>query len=105
MGRRRPPSDFDDEDEPRRRRRPLGRAPIYDDDDYDAPPPRRKSLWPLLIIMLLVWGGIFGAIACSHFVSDLPDVRNLLTAPNARDVTILDDHDRLVARRGLMQGA
>ena len=87
------------------RRRPLGRAPVNDYDDGEPPPPRRKPLWPLLIIMLLVWGGIFGAIAWSHFVSDLPDVRNLLTAPNARDVTILDDRGRQVARRGLTQGA
>src|SRR5580693_2969625 len=104
MGRRRPPSDFDD-DEPRVRRGPVSRAPVYDDEDDDLPPPRRKSLWPLLLLMLVIWGGIFGAIAWSHFVSDLPDVRDLLTAPNSRDVTILDDHGRLVARRGLTQGA
>jgi penicillin-binding protein 1A len=104
MGRQRPPTDFDD-DEPRGRRRPMARRPVYDDDEEDAPPPRRKSFWPLLLAMVLVWGGIFGAIAWSHFVSDLPDVRNLMTALNARDVTILDDHDQLVARRGLLQGA
>src|SRR5215469_4773959 len=105
MGRRRPPSDDFDDDEPRApRRRPMARMPEYDDED-DAPPPKRKPLWPLMLVMLIVWGGIFGAIAWSHFVSDLPDVRNLLTSPNARDVTILDDHDQLVARRGLMQGA
>ncbi|HEY2837327.1 MAG TPA: PBP1A family penicillin-binding protein [Rhizomicrobium sp.] len=82
----------------------MTRMPEYDDED-DAPPPRRKPLWLLMLVMLVVWGGIFGAIAWSRFVSDLPDVRNLLGAPNARDVTILDDHDRLVARRGLLQGA
>ena len=105
MGRRRPPSNFDD-DEPRERRSPIAYTPAYDDDMDEAPAPRRrKPLWPLVLVMLVVWGGIFGAIAWSHFVSDLPDVRNLLTTPNARDVTILDDHGRLVARRGLMQGA
>ena len=104
MGRRRPPSDFDDEDAPRIvRRRPMARIPDYDDED-EAPPPRRKSLWPLMLVMLVVWGGIFAAIAWSHFVSDLPDVRNLFSASSARDVTILDDHGRLVARRGQMQG-
>ena len=105
MGRRRPPSDFDEDDEPRfERRRPMTCAPIYDDEE-DPPPPRRKPLWLFTLMMLLVWGVIFGAIFWSHFLSDLPDVRDLLTAPNARDVTILDDHDRLVARRGLTQGA
>src|ERR1700759_1032114 len=104
MGRRRPPSDYED-DEPRVRRRPMARMPDYDDEDETPPPPRRKSFWPLMLAMLVIWGGIFGAIAWSHFVSDLPDVRNLMTASNARDVTILDDHDQLVARRGLMQGA
>ena len=105
MGRRRPPSDFDEDDEPRfERHRPTARAPHYDDED-DFPPPRRKSLWPVALTMLVVWGVIFGAIFWSHFLTDLPDVRDLLTAPNARDVTILDDHGQLVARRGLTQGA
>src|ERR1700742_2275617 len=104
MGRRRPPSDYED-DEPRVRRRPMARMPDYDDEDEAPPRPRQKSFWPLILAMLVIWGGIFGAIAWSHFVSDLPDVRNLMTTSNARDVTILDDHDQLVARRGLMQGA
>ena len=54
--------------------------------------------------MLLVWGGIFGAIFVSHFVSSLPDVRNLLATGPSQDITILDDQGLLIARRGLTQG-
>jgi len=54
--------------------------------------------------MLLAWGVIFGAILLSNFFSGLPDVHNLLLASPSRDVTILDDRGRLIARRGLTQG-
>jgi penicillin-binding protein 1A len=57
-----------------------------------------------VLVMLLVWGGIFGAIFVSHFVSSLPDVRNLLATGPSQDITILDDQGRLIARRGLTQG-
>jgi hypothetical protein len=30
--------------------------------------------------MLLAWGAIFGAVFFSHFLSDLPDVGNLMVA-------------------------
>ena len=79
--------------------------PVYDDEEEgDFEPPRRR-IWPYVLAMLLVWGVIFGAILWSHFLSDLPDVRNLLTAPGSRDITLLDDHGRMIARRGLTQGA
>jgi penicillin-binding protein 1A len=48
---------------------------------------------------------IFSAILWSHFLSDLPDVRNLLASASSRDITILDDRGRMIARRGLTQGA
>jgi penicillin-binding protein 1A len=54
--------------------------------------------------MLIIWSVIFGAIYYSHFLSELPDVKNLMAAGPSRDVTILDDHGRVIARRGLMQG-
>ncbi len=74
MGRRREPPEFDDE--PRVLRRSA--APVYDDEEEDfEPPPRRKRIWPFALMVLLVWGVIFGAIVWSHFLSDLPDVRNL----------------------------
>ncbi len=80
--------------------------PVYDDEEDDfEPPPRRKRIWPFALMMLLIWGVIFGAILWSHFLSDLPDVRNLLVAPSSRDITIMDDRGRMIARRGLTQGA
>jgi len=107
MGRKRPPSDFDD-DAPRIYRRVAAPAPFYDDEDdedFDPEPPPRRRIWPYVVVMILVWGVMFGAIVWSHFISDLPDVRNLTATAAPRDVTILDDHGRLVARRGLTQGA
>ena len=104
MGRRREPPNFDDE--PRVQRRYVAPAPVYDDEeDAFEPPPRRRRVWPFALMMLLVWGVIFGAILWSHFLSDLPDVRNLLVAPSSRDITIMDDRGRMIARRGLTQGA
>ncbi|MEO8895652.1 MAG: transglycosylase domain-containing protein, partial [Rhizomicrobium sp.] len=81
--------------------------PFYDDEgeDFDPEPPPRRRIWPYALVMLAVWGVMFGAIVWSHFISDLPDVRNLTATAAPRDVTILDDHGRLVARRGLTQGA
>jgi penicillin-binding protein 1A len=76
----------------------------------DAPPPQkpgrgRKSSWPFIVVMFAIWGLIFGAVIFSHFISGLPDVRNLMKAGPSQDVTILDDRGRLIARRGLTQGA
>ena len=82
-----------------RRRRQQSRAP------QDAPPPqrRRKAAWPFVLLMLGAWVLIFGAIFYSHFLSQLPDVKNLFTTSLSRDVTILDDRGRLIARRGVVQ--
>src|ERR1700761_328503 len=102
MARRQPPT-FDDP--PRGRSRPAPMPEFDDKDDFEPAPPRRKRVWPYAFLMLLVWGGIFGAIVWSHSLSDLPDVSNLLAAPPSRDITILDDQGRLIARRGLVQGA
>jgi penicillin-binding protein 1A len=72
-----------------------------------APPPkpRRKATWPYVLVMLAAWGFIFGGLFFSHFLSSLPDVRNLMVTGPSQDVTILDDRGRLIARRGLTQGA
>jgi len=77
--------------------------------DDGAPPPKkqvrgRKSSWPFILAMFVIWGLIFGAVVFSHFISGLPDVRNLMKAGPSQDVTILDDRGRLIARRGLTQG-
>jgi penicillin-binding protein 1A len=55
--------------------------------------------------MLGAWGLIFGGLFISHFVSNLPDVGHLMVGGPSQDVTILDDRGRLIARRGLTQGA
>src|SRR4051812_4725705 len=71
----------------------------------EAPGPvKRKVIWPYTLVMLLAWGVIFGAIYVSHVVAGLPDVGNLMATAPTRDVTILDDHGRLIARRGLTRG-
>jgi penicillin-binding protein 1A len=110
MGKRRLPPDFDDK--PRAHRGPGSYVPSRDDmrDEEDAydyefePAPRRKRIWPFAIAMLLVWGVIFGAVFWSHFIAGLPDARNLLTGPASRDITVLDDKGRMIARRGLVRG-
>ena len=61
-------------------------------------------MWPVIVAMVLAWAVIFGAIAYSHLLSELPDVKNLLAEGPSRDVTILDDQGRMIARRGLTLG-
>jgi penicillin-binding protein 1A len=82
-----------------------GSAPNVEFSDAAAPkPPRRRRSWPYAVLMLLVWGAIFASIVFSHYISGLPDVRNLMAAGPSQDATILDDRGRLIARRGLTQG-
>jgi penicillin-binding protein 1A len=69
------------------------------------PKPKRKATWPYVLVMLGAWGVIFGGLFFSHFLSSLPDVHNLMISGPSQDATILDDHGRLIARRGLTQGA
>ncbi|MEI9990290.1 MAG: PBP1A family penicillin-binding protein [Rhizomicrobium sp.] len=75
-----------------------------------APPPpppqkpRRRRAWPYAVMLLIAWGGIFGAVFWSHFLSDLPDTTKLMVAGSSHDVTVLDVQGRLIARRGLTQG-
>ena len=68
------------------------------------PRARRKRVWPYAVVLLAAWGVIFGGIFFSRFLSDLPDVSSLLNNGPSRDITILDDRGRLIARRGLTQG-
>jgi penicillin-binding protein 1A len=58
-----------------------------------------------VLVMLAAWGVIFGGLFFSHFLSNLPDVRNLMVAGPSQDITILDDRGRQIARRGLTQGS
>ncbi|HMH65469.1 MAG TPA: transglycosylase domain-containing protein, partial [Rhizomicrobium sp.] len=70
-----------------------------------APKAKRRATWPYVLMMLGAWGVIFGGLFFSHFLSSLPDVRSLMITGPSQDVTILDDRGRLIARRGLTQGA
>ena len=58
-----------------------------------------------MVLLLLAWGVMFGAIFWSHFLSDLPPVRNLMAAAPSRDVTVLDDRGHVIARRGMTKEA
>lgn len=101
MGKKPPPRPAAPASGPRKRARGAPpRAPVPDD---PPPPPRRRSTWPYVLLMLAGWGVIFGGIFFSHFLSSLPEVGNLMVAGPSQDITILDDHGRLIARRGLTQ--
>ncbi|MEY4964511.1 MAG: hypothetical protein RL274_94 [Pseudomonadota bacterium] len=54
--------------------------------------------------MLGAWALIFGGLFFSYFLSNLPDVGNLMVSGPSQDITILDDRGRQIARRGLTQG-
>jgi penicillin-binding protein 1A len=86
---------------PTPRERSGGRPPA----ERESHPAKRRATWPYVLAMLGAWGAIFGGLFLSHFLSNLPDVHNLMIAGPSRDITILDDHGRLIARRGLTQGA
>ncbi|MBI3676365.1 MAG: PBP1A family penicillin-binding protein [Proteobacteria bacterium] len=66
--------------------------------------PKTKRTWPYALALLGAWGAIFGAVFFFRWVSDLPDTNDLLAKGPSHDVTILDSHGRLIARRGLTQG-
>jgi penicillin-binding protein 1A len=69
-----------------------------------AAPKRGRSTWPFVLLMMCGWAIIFAGLLFSHFLSGLPDVRNLMVTGTSQDVTILDDRGRMIARRGLTQG-
>ncbi|HEY5046981.1 MAG TPA: PBP1A family penicillin-binding protein [Rhizomicrobium sp.] len=67
--------------------------------------PKRRRGWPYVVALLLAWGLILGAVVGFHWISSLPDTGGLLAKSLSRDITILDEKGRLIARRGLSQGA
>ncbi|HEU0095777.1 MAG TPA: biosynthetic peptidoglycan transglycosylase, partial [Rhizomicrobium sp.] len=90
---------------------PRGRAPnttsrpaTAHTESAPKPSPKKRATWPYVLVMLAAWGVIFGGLFFSHFLSSLPDVRNLMVAGPSQDITILDDRGRQIARRGLTQG-
>ena len=73
-------------------------------DAGEKPRPKKRRSWPYVIVLIAAWGVIFGGFFFSRFLSDLPDVNSLMANGPSRDVTILDDRGRMIARRGLTQG-
>src|SRR5579862_7525412 len=85
--------------------RPRGGVRAGRDEAPPPPKPRPKRAWPYVLFLLIAWGTIFGAVFFSRFVSGLPDVNTLLAHEPSKDITLLDDKGRMIARRGLTQGS
>ena len=85
----------------------AGKPTRFSGDEERPPPPksRKRRIWPYLILMLIAWAAIFASVFWAHFLSNLPPVHDLLAAAPPRDVTILDDRGRIIARRGLTHEA
>ncbi|HUB84144.1 MAG TPA: PBP1A family penicillin-binding protein [Rhizomicrobium sp.] len=79
--------------------------PEEDERPQEAAKPKRPKSWPYVVVMLLAWGAIGGGVFASHWISDLPDTRSLMTVGPSHDITILDRHGHLIARSGLVHGA
>ena len=66
---------------------------------------RRGSRTRLVLIVASVWLVLAGGIVFSYWFSDLPNTANLLAYEPGNDITVLDSKGRMIARRGLTQGA
>src|SRR5256885_3195209 len=67
--------------------------------------PKRRRTWPYAIALLCAWAIMIGAGLIFHLESELPDASHLLLQAPSHDITILDRNGRLIARKGLTQGA
>jgi penicillin-binding protein 1A len=67
--------------------------------------PKRRRTWPYAIALLCAWAIMIGAGLIFHLESELPDTSHLLLQSPSHDITILDRNGRLIARKGLTQGA
>lgn len=74
-------------------------APRSQGHGEDAPKRKRARVWPYIPVIVSAWALIFGAVLVSRFLSDLPDIHALMPPGPAYDVTLLDDHGRMIARR------
>lgn len=73
-----------------------------------SPPPKkpkRKRTWPYALALVCCWGFIVGAVFLFHWISELPDTNGLMLKGPSHDITLVDRKGRLIARKGLTQGA
>jgi penicillin-binding protein 1A len=89
----------------RGRRRNPPPPPEPPEPPEDEPDPPRRRTWPYVVFFLFAWVMIFAGVLYARWASDLPDVSQLMAKAPSHDITILDDHGRFIARRGLTQGA
>ncbi|HEY1962938.1 MAG TPA: PBP1A family penicillin-binding protein [Rhizomicrobium sp.] len=67
-------------------------------------PPKKQRSWPYALALLCAWGLIVGGVFLFHWIAELPDTNNLVLKGPSQDITILDRHGHLIARKGLTQG-
>jgi penicillin-binding protein 1A len=94
--------------EPHLRKRVQAAAEHASKASYSSRPvqkPKRKRTWPYALALICAWGLIVGAVFLFHWISELPDTNNLLLKGPSHDITIVDRNGRLIARKGLTQGA
>ena len=88
----------------RHRQPPLGQvAGLRGHAQATAGVPRRGR-GRLMLLILLVWILLLGALAWSRWIQTLPDATHLLAKGPVREISILDSAGRLIARRGLHHG-
>ena len=73
-------------------------------DPPGRPKRRLSSKGRIALIIAAVWVLFAGGIVFSHWLSDLPDTRNLLAYEPGNDISVLDAKGRMIARRGLTSG-
>src|SRR6195256_808153 len=89
-------------------RNPLRGTGLHTPKASDSPGrPKKKRLSSkvrIALIIAAVWLLFGGGIVFSHWLSDLPDTRNLLAYEPGNDISVLDAKGRMIARRGLTSG-
>ena len=88
----------------RQRQPPLGQVAGLRGRAQGPAPRRRRGRGWLILLILLLWVVILGALAWSRWIQTLPDATHLLAKGPVREISILDRRGRLIARRGLHHG-
>ena len=68
-------------------------------------PSTKASRLRITLIVAAVWLLVGGGLLFAHWFSDLPNTANLFAYEPGNDITVLDAKGRMIARRGLTQGA